>query len=104
MRVARSWSPYLACVIPLLAGCGSGPRPFPVSGQVKLGGEPVAGALVAFHPLDGAPGSNALSAFTDDQGRFQLTFRRSGDGAPAGRYAVTAVWRELIEDGDELLP
>jgi hypothetical protein len=97
----------LASALPLLTGCGSGARPVPVSGQVKVAGEPAAGVLVAFYPLDAAPGTSSkhvLSALTDDEGRFQLTFRQSGDGAPAGRYAVTAVWREQVEDGDELLP
>jgi len=92
----------LAMGIPLWSGCG-GPEVAPVTGQIKLEGEPIPGALVAFYPLDAGPGRRVISAVTDEEGRFQLTFRRSGDGAPPGRYAVTAVWREPQEDGDEVL-
>ena len=61
----------------------------PISGTVKLDGEPVSGATVAF-TFDGKPPEGFVSAgaITDSTGKYVL---RSGDktGAPPGRYKIT---------------
>ncbi len=54
---------------------------------------------MALHRLD-AEGRN-LTARTDATGCFQLTTNEPGDGAPAGHYAVTVEYRELVQEGDE---
>jgi hypothetical protein len=88
----------------LFAGCGpAGPRPHPVSGQVKYKGKALPGAVLAFHPVGARAGERAITAVTDDEGRFTLTYHKPGNGAPPGEYAVTVVWRELRRDGDEVL-
>jgi hypothetical protein len=92
----------LALTAALPAGCGGGPRPHPVSGQVSLQGKGLAGAVVVFHPA-GAQAVRPLLAVTDEAGLFRLTTSKPGDGAPVGKYAVTVVWRELKRDGDEVL-
>ena len=37
-------------------------------------------------------------AVTDAQGQFELTSFQPGDGAPAGNYVVTVVWRAGVAD------
>jgi hypothetical protein len=74
-----------------LAGCGSGgggssgPPVFPVKGTVKLSGQPVVGADVVFNLKDG---SGSSFGRTDASGTYQLTTRRSNDGALPGDYLV----------------
>jgi hypothetical protein len=98
----------------LAAGCSGNNQPtcYPVRGQVLRDGAPLAEALVAFHPLDQrAQVTPKPVAYCDEQGRFHLMTFRSGDGAPAGRYAITVelraprqVGEELVRDGENLLP
>jgi hypothetical protein len=95
-------------------GCGSADEIAcaPVRGQVLMGGKPLAEAMVIFHPLDQPPLRVPQPvAFCDGEGRFALTTLKTGDGAPAGRYAVTIelrasrlVGEELVRDGRNLLP
>jgi hypothetical protein len=86
---------FLAVSAVTLAGCGPGQKTvYPVRGKiVDSAGKPAAGVLVMFHPTT-PPGDEALAVTgtTDDNGEFQLTTYRTGDGAPAGEYLVTIVW------------
>ena len=75
-----------------ISGCGGSsdggtPRQpvYPVSGSIKLFGNPLPGATVAFAPQDGQP-----TAFgtTDEQGNFKLTTYDFQDGAAAGKFKV----------------
>lgn len=80
----------IACALVAVAGCGGGPKTFPVSGKATLNGESLSGFTVQFNPefearLDcsahlGSDGS--YSALTDD-GFDQYK------GAPPGKYKVT---------------
>jgi hypothetical protein len=73
-----------------LAGCGSGSRPegiAAVSGRVSLGGEPLAGAIVTFVPVQS--GSSTSLGRTDDEGRFTLLYGGNVQGAQVGRHRVT---------------
>jgi hypothetical protein len=97
----------------LLAGCGghSGPVCHPVQGQVRMNGQPLAEALVIFHPPLGGPAISKPFANTDSQGNFSLTTLQPRDGAPAGEYAITVELRELqqvgedaVRDGRNVLP
>ncbi len=72
------------------AGCGRGPTPYPVSGQIVYeDGTPVdalEGGSVTFESL----ALNVSSSGAIEQGgKFQLNFRREGDGALAGTYKVS---------------
>lgn len=73
-----------------LAGCG-GPKIVPVSGVVKLNGEPYKGAIVSFQPV-GSKGDNAegrgSSAETDENGRFTLIYDGEKPGALVGMHRV----------------
>lgn len=89
-----------------------GVRCHPVRGQVVFDGQPVAEAVVVFHPKTEptAPVPKSL-AYTDAEGRFELTTLKTKDGAPAGDYAITVELKELrqvgeegVRDGRNLLP
>jgi hypothetical protein len=93
----------------LLAGCGGGGdrKPvFPVHGKLLVDSKPAAKAVVCFHPLGpdgpvtgaGVPRPQGVVA---EDGSFQLTTYDRNDGAPAGKYAVTVVWRTEPKGGDD---
>jgi hypothetical protein len=72
-------------------GCGSGPRYVPVSGTVRLNGEPYKDAVVTFQPMATATNSNpgrGSSAFTDASGRFELLNFDGGKGAVPGKHRI----------------
>jgi hypothetical protein len=82
-----------------IAGCsGDGVETAPVSGIVKLDGQPVSGAGVVFMPADGPMGS----ATTDAEGRFKLR-TADRDGAVLGEHRVGIDLRKTsgvnIEEG-----
>lgn len=67
-------------------GASSGPPVYPVTGVVKVKGQPVIGADIVFSLKDGTGSSFGR---TDTTGRYELTTRKSGDGAPPGDYLVS---------------
>ncbi len=71
-----------------LSGCGGPTHPptHAVSGIIRVGGSPVADAIVSFVPSSGQSPANGQ---TDDSGHFTLTSFLRGDGAMEGSYAVT---------------
>tara|TARA_R110002072_G_scaffold173600_1_gene328224 strand:- start:13508 stop:14029 length:522 start_codon:yes stop_codon:yes gene_type:complete len=74
----------------MLAGCGGSDRPAlaPASGIVKLDGEPVEGASVTYHPVEGGrPGSGT----TDAQGRYTIKTFQDAPGAAVGDHIVTVM-------------
>jgi hypothetical protein len=93
----------------LLAGCGgAGDRKpvFPVHGKLLVDNKPAVKAVVCFHPLgpDGpATGPNVLrpQGVVAEDGSFQLTSYDRHDGAPAGKYAVTVIWRTESKTSDD---
>lgn len=79
-----------------------GPAPQTVHGSVVYQGKPASGFRVTFYPqFDIGERQFAPSAKTDAEGKFTLTSYQAGDGAPAGKYAVTFEWPQEIETGDE---
>lgn len=89
-----------------VSGCGarSGPTCFPVQGEVRLDGQPLAEAMVVFHPVDGDVSQIPRPlAYTGRDGMFELTTLQTNDGAPPGEYAITVELRELKQDGDQLV-
>ncbi|MCA9069126.1 MAG: hypothetical protein KDA84_09400, partial [Planctomycetaceae bacterium] len=70
-----------------LIGCGSdGPEIVPVKGTVLLDDKPISGATITFIPV--GEGRPAIGK-TDDQGQFELTTIKTGDGALIGEHEVT---------------
>jgi hypothetical protein len=82
--------------------CSSGRKPVnPVRGQILVDGKPVAQAQVLFHPAEGVKDDPLPTGHTDDQGYFDLTSYKNGDGAPEGSYAVTVTWFRVFGGGRE---
>lgn len=93
-----------AVLLTCFVGCGGSREAavYPVTGTLTFNGLRVANAMVAFHPL-GPTGSEAALpvAATNADGAFRLTTYATGDGAPAGKYAVTVVWPDHSQPRDE---
>ncbi len=95
-----------------LASCGRGDprRVYPTTGKLFFKGKPADGARITLVDLDGKdPKMPRPGAYVKKDGSFRLSTYRSYDGAPAGRYAVTVVYRSparKVEDenaGPDLL-
>ena len=88
-----------------LVGCGSDRgqlEPQPVVGQVVINGEPAAGCIVGFIPVDPQHKAKFRSGgITDENGSFQLTTFETDDGAPVGDYGVTLRWEATDWPGRE---
>lgn len=65
---------------------------YAVEGELLVNADSAANVNVAFHPLDGDKNKFCPVGLTDNEGKFRLTTRSSGDGAPAGEYSVTFYW------------
>jgi hypothetical protein len=76
----------LACVLLLFAGCQRGDRPElgQVRGTVTLGGKPLPGVQVVFHPTKG----HISCATTDRDGHYNLIYLRDDYGAIVGKHRV----------------
>jgi hypothetical protein len=100
-RLSRLWAPALLTAIVAFCSCGCGDghvQTFPVSGQVLVKGKPAEGAFVVFHPKGGSDKDKAVPrpyATTNADGQFQMTTYEEEDGAPAGSYRVSIVWRPV---------
>jgi len=79
----------------LFAGCTAAapaiPELVPVAGTVTYHGQPVPGAIVAFHPVEVSDYAEAAFAETDSQGHFNLEMHDYGSGALPGDHVVTVM-------------
>lgn len=77
-----------ACSLLLTMGCSGAAKGFPdlapVTGVVKLDGQPLANASVIFIPAKGAPSG----AITNADGRYELRYRNGDPGAAMGEHRV----------------
>ena len=84
----------------LFCSCGkkdeSRKETYPVSGVVFVDGQAAANLAVRCTDVNGLDKENPTisSAFTDDQGKFEISTYESSDGVPAGEYVLTFVWGE----------
>ncbi len=103
-----SWSSALCtfagllCLVPLV-GCAKSDRPplGGVHGTVTLDGQPLAGAIVTFEPLEAGRGSIAM---TDAQGRYELIYIRNDKGAKVGAHRVQITTSNANAGKPELVP
>lgn len=84
---------FAALALALTAGCGGRDLPdlAPVTGTVKLDGEPLPNVLVSFYPQSGGrPGTGV----TDEQGKYELLYvdREKGTKLGPNRVEVTMMW------------
>lgn len=91
-----------ALLMALSVGCGSS-APATVTGTVTLDGDPVEDALVMFTPLTGG---RPAAGRTDAQGKYELVYSRSSDGAGLGEHQVEITTADELEqdDGIEVIP
>lgn len=81
-----------ACLCLLLGvlGCGEalpeGPKTYPVTGKLTVGGKPLADINVQLIPLD--PSGLGAAGKTDAEGAFKIVATSGKDGAAAGKYKV----------------
>lgn len=91
----------------LLTGCGGGGLA-PVKGQlVTPDGKPakeLAGCTVVFEGKTADGRATGATGEVDDEGRFELTTTKAGDGAPVGsnRVSINPRWRGSSERADPL--
>lgn len=93
----------------VMPGCGpSGPARLPVhpvSGSLTFQGKPLANALLVLHPKTKDPERPfSARAQTDANGAFKVTTYDQDDGAPAGEYAVTVQYYQLVGQGGSFEP
>ncbi len=87
---------FLGLALLLIAGCSNSEAPYvpelvPVTGTLTYKGQPIPGAIVAFHPADATDFAEAAFAETDSQGRFSLLMQDYGSGAMPGDHVVTVM-------------
>ena len=68
-------------------GCSDGPPLGTVSGTVTQSGQPIPFAYVQFQPTE--PKGTYASTYADAEGRYELRFSESRNGALVGRHEVT---------------
>ncbi|MEQ1825437.1 MAG: carboxypeptidase-like regulatory domain-containing protein [Pirellula sp.] len=80
----------LSVCLVFVLGCGGDdsnrPKTYPVTGTVKLNGNPVDGAMITFNLTEGK--GNAIGS-TDAKGNYALTTFKPGDGAVPGQYKIS---------------
>ncbi|MFI4874663.1 MAG: carboxypeptidase regulatory-like domain-containing protein [Blastopirellula sp. JB062] len=70
----------------VLTGCSdNGPAVGHVSGEITLDDKPLSGAMVLYSPV--TPGRSSL-AVTDQEGKYELTFSGTQQGAVVGEHTV----------------
>ena len=80
--LAKTWVIF-AFLGTTILGCNNNPPTAKVMGTVKLEGKPMTSGRVLFLPIGG--GKQAIGKIEED-GRFELTTFKSGDGALVGRH------------------
>jgi len=93
--VTRSRGLVALALLPVLAGCGGGPRPVKVSGTLTLDGKPVEGATIKFVPV--AENGRPAVGLTKADGGFELTTHENSDGAIPGDYKVVVTYNPPVE-------
>lgn len=85
-----------------LAGCESSIQQttYPASGEVKLDGKPLAGAVIVLHAVDKTnfKWEELPQGVTDQNGKFNLFTYSSNDGAPAAEYTVGIALQQAVSD------
>ena len=79
-------------------GCSPKETLNPVAGKVLYQGQPLAGALVSFHPEDGK--SSPATGYTKEDGTFKAV-TGDVDGAKPGTYKITIMCQVPIQTKTE---
>lgn len=99
-------NPVAACMLCLLAGCGSAASDLvPVSGRVVLEGKPLATGTVSLRPnaAKGNASQHQPTGSIDAQGRFQI-YTTERPGAAPGWYRVVVFATSQLDDTGKAHP
>lgn len=93
----------LSLVFSSLAGCGGQdsdtPETAPVTGVVKLDGQPLPDATVVFEPEAGRPSQ----ADTDAEGKYSLRYTKDLYGAKIGKHTVRITTGKQVTNPDDTI-
>jgi len=98
MKRSATWLVVFAMVCVFLCSCGetdpSRKPTYPVTGEVYVDGQPAAELAVRCTDVKGLDKENPTisSAFTDEEGKFEISTYEAADGVPAGEYILTFMW------------
>jgi hypothetical protein len=84
----------------VLIGCGKSMDVAPVKGRVTLDGKPVKFANVTFQVEGRPPGTGR----TDDDGHYELIYKRGVMGGPLGKNRVTIAEDTELTHGPQRIP
>jgi hypothetical protein len=111
MEVERRWLLRFVAVLWGLgatAGCSRAPDRLPVvpvQGVVIFQDQPLANALVTFHPAEGSdPRATSGRATSAADGTFALSTHDANDGASIGKYRVTVECYQIRGEGSQWEP
>jgi hypothetical protein len=91
----------LMLLLAMLAGCGkSQANVAPVHGRVTLDGQPLKYTSVVFR----TPGMSPSGGITDENGNYELIFKRGIKGAPIGMNHVTILQDTQRVPGPQRVP
>ena len=70
---------------------------YPVAGEVYVDGQPAANLAVYCTDVKGLDKERPTlsSAFTNDEGKFEISTYESADGIPEGEYILTFMWGQM---------
>ena len=89
-----------AFAIGLAGGCGEKEpevKLTPVTGVILIDGKPVEQVAIRCRPATKSDDllKNIGQAYTDKDGKFEISVMKSGDGLPPGKYMLLVEWGEL---------
>jgi hypothetical protein len=105
--MSQVWLPLVfSCAV---VGCGGGGKIAAVSGRVTLAGQPLAGAVVTFQPMqdpdEPAQATSGSVGHTDSDGRFELRqIATDRAGAAVGKHRVSISTASADPTTDVQLP
>jgi hypothetical protein len=73
---------------------------YPVQGKLLHNNQPVAGALLTFHPKDANINTIFPTGVTEEDGTFTVE-TGPNEGAPAGEYVVTVIAPHEVKSADK---
>jgi hypothetical protein len=90
-------------VVAMLTGCGGKdanlPKLVAVTGTVTFDGKPLSSAVVSFFPIGSTRGTGS-TGYTDKSGKYEISSRQGGKGAPVGDFKVV-IAKLVMPDGSD---
>jgi hypothetical protein len=110
-EIDQRWLMYAIALLGVFGvspGCSRAPDRLPVvpvQGVVSFQDQPLANALVTFHPAEGSdPRAASGRATSGADGTFALSTHEANDGASVGKYRVTVECYQIRGEGSQWEP